>query len=90
MNTTETQSGSSLDPLVSMTRSQSKQLYIAAGGPNDHSDSEWNDIHEEMKAIVAAKSEREAARVIDWWGCWDRKYTATAFARRVRASHAND
>lgn len=70
-----------------MTLSVAKQLYIAAGGPNDHSDKEWNDIHKEMAAIVAAKSDRSAARVILWWGCWDRKYPAIGFARRVRARY---
>jgi hypothetical protein len=72
-----------------MTLSQAKQLYIGAGGPSDHSDSEWQDIHKEMKAIVDAKSDRTAGKTILWWDCWDKKYTATAFARRVRQSHAN-
>ena len=72
-----------------MTLETAKKLYVDAGGNKDHSESEWKDVHKEMEAIVAASSDRSAAKVIDWWGCWDRKYTATAFAKRVRASHAN-
>lgn len=71
-------------PRVSMTLAQAKRLYIGAGGPDDHSDSEWNEIHEEMGAIVSAKTEYAAGRLIHWWSCWDSKYTQTAFARRVR------
>jgi hypothetical protein len=41
-------------------------------------------IPDKMREIVAAKSDRAAADVIRWWGCWDRKVTATRFARRVR------
>lgn len=72
-----------------MTQDQAKKLYIAAGGPDDHSDREWMDIHQEMEAICAAKSDRAAANTIRWWDCWDPKYTATAFARRVRQAYRN-
>lgn len=61
-----------------------KKLYIASGAPNDHSDSKWKDIRDEIEKIINAKSDRSAANVIQWWGCWDRKRTATSFARRVR------
>jgi len=72
-----------------MTLSEAKILYIDAGGPDDHNESEWQDIHKEMQAIVEAKSDRAAGKTILWWDCWDAKHTATAFARRVRNSHAN-
>jgi hypothetical protein len=70
-----------------MTRAEARKLYVGAGGPNDHQPSDWESIHREMESVVAAKSVRAAGRTIDWWGCWDRKYTATAFARRVRELH---
>lgn len=71
-------------PRVSMTLLQAKRLYIGAGGPDDHSDSEWAKIHQEMGAVVSAKTEYAAGRIISWWGCWHPQYTQTAFARRVR------
>ena len=67
-----------------MTLETAKKLYIAAGGRTKHYDSEWQDIHKEMEAIINATSDRKASNVIRWWGCWDEKYTPTAFARRVR------
>lgn len=75
-----------------MTLKQAKKLYIAAGkkysaewwSADDYSQSEWNDIQDEMNRIVAAKSERKAADVIRWWGCWNHTYTAIGFARMVR------
>ena len=70
-----------------MTREEARKLYVGAGGPDSHQDSEWESIHSEMAAVVAAASDRAAGRTIAWWGCWDRKFTATAFARRVRESH---
>jgi len=69
-----------------MTIEQVKQLYISAGGPTDHQDSEWTDIHKEMEQVVAAKSDRAGGKIIAWWDCWDRKKTATSFARKVRTS----
>ena len=71
-----------------MTREQSRNLYIAAGGWPDHSESQWGKIHKEMQAVVAATTEKDAAAIIDWWGCWRSEYTAIAFAQRVRANHA--
>lgn len=73
-----------------MTTMESRKLYIAAGGPPDHEDETWRSIHNEIEAVVAAKSDLAAGRTIDWWGCWDPKYTATAFARRVRKMHAEN
>lgn len=72
-----------------MTIDEARKLYVAAGGHTEHSDIEWEYIREEMEAIIAARSDRAAGRTIDWWNCWDGKYTATAFARRVRKLHAN-
>jgi hypothetical protein len=71
-----------------MNLHDAKRIYIAAGGPSDHQDSEWVYIHKEMEAIVNAKNDRAAGKIILWWGCWEPKYTATAFARRVRDAHA--
>jgi hypothetical protein len=73
-----------------MTLIEAKNLYIEAGGPDDHGASEWEDIHKEIQALVEAKSDRAAGKTILWWDCWDAKYTATAFARRVRNSYANE
>jgi hypothetical protein len=70
-----------------MNLETAKRLYMAAGGPSDHDAAEWDEIRVEMEAVVAAKSDRAAAKVIEWWGCWDPRYTATAFARRVRQEH---
>ena len=67
-----------------MTRTEARKLYIEAGGPDDHGEDEWDEIHREMEAIVASKSHRAAGKLIEWWGCWDEKYTPTKFARRVR------
>ena len=70
-----------------MTLEQAKQVYVAGlnGVPcDDYEPDEWEDIRKEMERIVAAPTERKAADVIRWWGCWDARYTATAFARRVR------
>ena len=67
-----------------MTIPQAKKLYIEAGGPCDHAESEWQDICKEIEAVVAAYSDRAGGKLILWWGCWDKQYTATGFARRVR------
>ena len=72
-----------------MTLWEAKELYCNAGGSQDQTESEWRDIHSEMQGLVAAKSDRAAGKTILWWDCWDAKHTATAFARRVRVSHAN-
>jgi hypothetical protein len=67
-----------------MTLDQAKQLYIAAGGPKDHTDFDWQEIHKEIEAVVAAKSDRAAGSIIFWWDCWRKGHTATAFARKIR------
>jgi hypothetical protein len=67
-----------------MTTAQAKAIYIAAGGPKDHSDNEWKDIHKEIEAMTSAKTDRAAAKIIRWWDCWNSKDTAISFARRVR------
>lgn len=69
-----------------MTAAQARSIYLAAGGSFDHSESEWRDIHQEMERVIAAGSDRSAATVILWWGCWDHSYPAVGFARRVRAA----
>lgn len=72
-----------------MTRDESRRLYVGAGGPDDHCALDWEHIHREMEQLVSAKSDCAAGRMIAWWGCWDRQYTATAFARRVRQAWAD-
>lgn len=67
-----------------MTIDEVKRIYIAAGGPDDHGQVDWVDIHREIEQVIAAKTDFAGGRIIDWWACWDREYTATAFARRVR------
>jgi hypothetical protein len=47
-----------------MTLDEAKKLYIGAGGPSDHSPSEWNDIHKEMESVVAAQGPRKAGAII--------------------------
>jgi hypothetical protein len=70
-----------------MNREQAKTIYVAAGGQAQHHKTEWNEIHKEMEKIVAARTDRGAGLTILWWGCWDARYTATAFARRVRDAY---
>ena len=68
-----------------------KKLYRSAV-EGEVTDSEgdywWQDVRREMELVVAAKSDRSAARVIAWWGCWDRKLTAISVARKVRQTWA--
>lgn len=71
---------------MKLSLEQAKRLYVQAGGPNDHSEETWIEIHEEMQEVVDAKSDRAAGEKIKWWDCWEKKYTATAFARRVRSA----
>lgn len=70
-----------------MTEAQAYRLYLLAGCPDEFApgDSERKEIHRAIEEIIAARTDRNAGRVVDWWGCWDRKLSATAFARRVRA-----
>ena len=68
-----------------MTIIQAKELYLSVAGEDArYLESEWEDIHKEMEDVVSAKSDRAAANIIRWWDCWDEKYTATQFARRLR------
>lgn len=73
--------------MIKLTPEQSRKIYINAGGPADHDDADWKDIHVEMEGILNAKSLGEAKRIIDWWGCWDSKYTSTAFVKRVKEAY---
>ena len=43
------------------------------------------DIAKEMRRVMGARTDRGAGRVISGWMCWDRDYTATTFARKIRA-----
>jgi hypothetical protein len=61
------------------------ELYLNAVDPEaEFGDREWEAIHKEMLAVVTAPSDRRAANIIRWWGCWDRKFSATACARKIR------
>ena len=72
-----------------MTLDQAKQIYIkAAKWPTDHEDEEWAEIHAEMEQIIAAENPNEAAKIIEWWGCWDEHYKAKQFAIKVRSTYA--
>lgn len=42
------------------------------------------DIRNELQQVIDAKSDRAAGNIVRWWGCWDRKLTATKYARTVR------
>jgi len=70
-----------------ITLQETKRLYIRAGGPTDHGVSEWSEIMVEMDAVIEAKSDLEAAKVIEWWGNWGRFRTPIAFAKFVRKAH---
>lgn len=72
-----------------MTTEQAVWLHeYASGEPgNNYSPSEKTEIWKEIEAIVKARSERSAANIIRWWGCWDRKYPAIAFVRKVRDAY---
>lgn len=69
-----------------LTIALAKKAYIAACGNGGLSAClwYWKEVRDDLQGVVDAKSDRAAGRTIDWWGCWDRKLTATAFARRVR------
>lgn len=71
---------------MKLTLEQARRLYVAGGGIilQHHSQGEWEYVRDEMQAMVDAKTDRAAGRVIEWWGCWHKRDTATAFARRVR------
>lgn len=71
-----------------MTIEQAKQCYRAAGFTFDHSPDEWAEIRKELEVVVSAKSDLAAGKTILWWGCWDKKLTATAYARLVRDEYA--
>ena len=67
-----------------MTLEQAKQLYTSQDPDASLCESDWVHVHREMEEVVSAKSDREAAKVIEWWSCWDRYFTATRFAHRLR------
>ena len=71
---------------TNLTIAQAKRLYVIGGGQDGYgyTPSEWQDIRKEMEQIINAKSDRAAKQVIDWWACWDRKFTAKSFVRKVR------
>lgn len=45
---------------------------------------EYEAIANEMRELIEARSDRSAGATILWWDCWDKKLTATRFARMVR------
>ena len=74
--------------MIKLPMEQAKKLYINAGGPDDNDEEKWEDIRKELEVIINSKSDYAAGRTIDWWGCWDNKYTATKFARTIRNQYA--
>ena len=71
-------------PLVSLSMEQARRLYVLAGGPSEHTPQEWDEIHGEMEGVVNATTDRRGGRVILFWDCWDKKLSATKFAKIVR------
>lgn len=75
-----------------MTLKQAQRLYNDTGkieyghgwSLDDYSSQEWKSIRDEMNSIVLAPSERKAAEVIRWWGCWNQQYSCIGFVRTVR------
>jgi hypothetical protein len=72
-----------------MTRKEAIELYVKTSESFGLSKDEYfvdepDDIADEMLRIVGAKSDRAASMVIEWWGCWEPKYTSTRWARRAR------
>lgn len=71
-----------------MLRDEAKRLYLSQAGNEEANRDDWKEIHAEMEAVVAAKSDRAAGRVIEWWGDWEHWHTTpTAFARRFREAY---
>jgi Holliday junction resolvase RusA-like endonuclease len=73
---------------TAMTRRQAIDLYhavaFACNVQCSVKDSELNSTVSEIVGICEARTCRAAGNLICYWGCWDRKLTATAFARKVR------
>ena len=74
--------------MVTMTVKQARKLYLSVDPNPAFCDTlnEWAEIHREMIAVISAPTDRSAGRLIDWWGCWSPRFTATAFARRLRVT----
>lgn len=62
-----------------VTRSLNKDSYSLK-----ENEPEYEAVAEEMREILAAKSDRAAGATILWWDCWDKKFTATKFAQAIR------
>jgi len=49
-----------------------RQAYKDAGLDYEFFDeAEWATVERDMRAVIAAPSDRAAAKIIAWWGCWD-------------------
>ncbi|HPD15839.1 MAG TPA: hypothetical protein PLE19_12865 [Planctomycetota bacterium] len=65
-------------------------LYLVAGIGDDlippplHKEEEALMAAEEIRAVLAAQSDRAGGQLVAGWGCWDRTCTATRWARFVR------
>lgn len=73
-----------------MTKKQALKLYCEAMdsfGGDAYQVDDPDAIADEMRRVVDAKSDRAAAKVVDWWGCWDRRLSSTRMARRIRQIH---
>jgi hypothetical protein len=75
-----------------MTLSEAKRLYSVFEADNRWANAQsnawWWAVKTELEAVVAAKTDRAAGNLIQWWACWDREFTATAWARKVRQEWA--
>lgn len=71
-----------------MTLKDAKILYVYAGAEDSDDVMDWGDIRADMQAIIDAPGPRKAGQAIEYWGCWNDRDTATAFAKKVRAKWA--
>ena len=73
-----------------MTLEQARRLYEV--DPHCdwrvHNNDERDSILKEMEGVVEAKSDRAGGETVLWWNCWDTKFTATGYARKVRQEWA--
>jgi hypothetical protein len=67
-----------------MTLNEAKKIYAAIGGSMDITDDTWGYIRSELEQVVKASGPRKAGELIEWWGCWDERDTATKCAKEIR------
>lgn len=70
-----------------MTIKQAKKIYKELDCHMDYTPGEWRDVRDELELVVAAKNDKNAGKIIEWWNCWGDGYkikTPTGFARAIR------